>query len=197
MDNYLGLLMSITGNTQIAQDIYTRFPTPRMLRGASIPELTKIYQVGSVKARQIKDALEIGAMAVLAPDTAPETIKNPADIAALVQYEMSKLEQEELWVILLNTRNVVMTIEHVYKGSVNQSQVRIAELFKEAIRRNASAIVVLHNHPSTDCTPSPEDIMLTRAIVEAGRLLDINVLDHLVIGGTHFVSLKERGLGFS
>jgi len=89
-----------------------------------------------------------------------------------------------------------MDVVTVYKGSLNSSQVRVGELFKEAIRRNAAAVILIHNHPSGDPTPSPDDVAVTRAIVEVGRLLDIEVLDHLVIGAGRYISLKERGLGF-
>jgi len=98
--------------------------------------------------------------------------------------------------MLLDTRNHFLMNETVYRGSLNSSQVRVGELFKSAVRRNAASIIVAHNHPSGDPTPSPDDIAVTRAIVEAGKLLDIDVLDHLVIGGGNYVSLKERGLGF-
>jgi DNA repair protein RadC len=101
-----------------------------------------------------------------------------------------------LRVILLDTRNRVLEIVEVYQGSLNSSPVRVGELFKAAVRRNAAAIIVVHNHPSGDPTPSPDDVAVTRAIVQAGKLLDIDVLDHLVIGGGQCVSLKERGLGF-
>ena len=110
---------------------------------------------------------------------------------------MSALEQEHLRVLLLDRRNRVLEVVEVYKGSVNSSQVRVGELFKDAIRANASAVIVAHNHPSGDPTPSPDDVAVTRAIVQAGKLLDIDVLDHLVIGQGRWVSLKERGLGFA
>ncbi len=110
---------------------------------------------------------------------------------------MAALEQEHLRVILLDRRNRVLEIEDVYRGSVSSSQVRVGEVFKAAIRKNASALVVAHNHPSGDPTPSPDDVAVTRAIVQAGKLLDVDVLDHLVIGQGRWVSLKERGLGFS
>jgi len=125
-----------------------------------------------------------------------QSIHSPADAAALVQFEMSVLEQEELHVILLDNRNRVLKIERVYRGSVNTSQVRVGELFKAAVRSNAPALIVVHNHPSGDPTPSPDDVAVTRAIVSAGKLLDVDVLDHLVIGRGSYVSLKERGLGF-
>jgi DNA repair protein RadC len=114
-----------------------------------------------------------------------------------MMYEMSALEQEEMWVLLLDTRNRYLSLEKLYRGSLNSSQIRIGELFKVAIRRNAATIIVSHNHPSGDPTPSPDDIAITRAIVQAGKLLDVDVLDHLVIGNGRYVSLKERGLGFS
>jgi DNA repair protein RadC len=109
---------------------------------------------------------------------------------------MSALEQEELRVMILDTRNRVQHVETVYRGSLNSSQIRVGELFKSAIRRSAASILVIHNHPSGDPTPSPDDVAVTRAIVQAGKLLDIDVLDHLVIGRGCFSSLKERGLGF-
>jgi DNA repair protein RadC len=110
---------------------------------------------------------------------------------------MSALEQEHLRVILLDRRNRVLETVEVYKGSVNSSQVRVGELFKDAIRLNASAIIVAHNHPSGDPTPSPDDVAVTRAIVQAGKLLDVDVLDHMVIGQGRWISMKERGLGFA
>mgnify|MGYP000185724185 FL=1 len=99
--------------------------------------------------------------------------------------------------LLLDARNRVLDIITQYRGSVNSSQVRVGELFKSAVRRNVVNLIVVHNHPSGDPTPSPDDVALTRAIIQAGKLLDIEVLDHLVIGRGRWVSLKERGLGFS
>jgi DNA repair protein RadC len=99
--------------------------------------------------------------------------------------------------MLLDTRNRVLDIVEIYHGSVNSSQVRVGELFRPAIQRMAPAIICIHNHPSQDPTPSPDNVSVTRAIVQAGKLLDINLLDHLIIAGNRFVSLKERGLGFA
>jgi DNA repair protein RadC len=153
--------------------------------------------VGEAKASQIKAAIELGRR--LAADSPEDrvSVHSPQDAADLIRYEMSALEQEELRVILLDNRNRLLgQPETVYRGSINSSQVRVGELFKTAIRRNAAALIVAHNHPSGDPTPSPDDVAVTRAIVQAGKLLDIDVLDHLVIGAGKFVSLKERGLGF-
>ncbi len=111
--------------------------------------------------------------------------------------EMSFLEQEHLRVMLLNTKNQVLGISQVYIGNVNTSVVRAAEVFRPAIRQNCPSIIVVHNHPSGDPTPSPEDVAVTQQLVEAGKLLDIEMLDHIVIGsGNRFVSREERGLGF-
>jgi DNA repair protein RadC len=167
------------------------------LQRASYEEVCKQHGVGPAKAAQIKAAIELGRrLASESPQERP-AIHSPADAAALLQYEMSALEQEELRVILLDTRNRVMDISSVYRGSLNSSQVRVGELFKTPIRRNAAALIVVHNHPSGDPAPSPDDIAITRAIVQAGKLLDVEVLDHLVIGRGRYISLKERGLGFS
>lgn len=163
---------------------------------ASYEEVCAQHGVGPAKAAQIKAAIELGRrMTTKAPDE-KNAINSPVDAANLYMYEMSILEQEELHVINLDTRNRVLSFEFVYRGSLNSSQVRVCELFKKAIRLSAAAVIVIHNHPSGDPTPSPDDVAITRAIVQAGKLLDIEVLDHLVIGHNKFVSLKERGLGF-
>jgi DNA repair protein RadC len=145
---------------------------------------------------RIKAALALG-LRLTEPTGDRPVINSPADAAALVQPEMSLLEQEFLRVMLLDTRNRLLDIVEVYHGAVNSSQVRLAEVFKPAIQRMAPAILVCHNHPSGDPTPSPDDVAVTRAMVQAGKLLDVDLLDHLVIGGSRYVSLKERGLGFS
>jgi DNA repair protein RadC len=182
---------------QMGQRLLQEFGNLHGLHRASVLEISKSHGMGLAKAAQIKAAIELGVRLRLeSPDERP-TIHSPADAAALVQYEMSALPQEHLRVINLDTRNRVINIEKLYVGSLNASTVRVAEVFKPAIQRNAAGIILLHNHPSGDPTPSPEDVALTRAIVQAGKLLDIEVLDHLIIGQGKWVSLKERGLGFS
>jgi DNA repair protein RadC len=168
------------------------------LHRASRADLCGVKGIGPAKAAQLQAALELGRrIAVASPDERP-TIKSPADAANLLMYQLSALEQEYLYVILLDTRNrVIGQPTEVYHGSLNTSLIRVGEVFREAIRVNAAALIVAHNHPSGDPSPSPEDVAVTRALVEAGKLLDIDVLDHLVIGQHRFVSLKERGLGFN
>jgi DNA repair protein RadC len=152
--------------------------------------------IGPATAVQIKAALNLGLRLNLPSEERP-IINSPADAAALVQYEMGLLEKEHLRVILLDRRNHALDIVQIYEGSVNSSQVRIGEVFRPAIQRMASAIIACHNHPSSDNTPSPDDVAVTRAMVQAGKLLDIDLLDHLILSLRGFVSLKERGLGFS
>ncbi|MBC8330670.1 MAG: DNA repair protein RadC [Anaerolineae bacterium] len=166
------------------------------LHRASYAEVCDQHGIGLAKAAQIKAAIELGRRLTLESPEERPSIHSPADAAALVQFEMSALEQEHLRVLLLDTRNRVLDIVEIYRGSLNSSQVRVGELFRAAIRRNAAALIVVHNHPSGDPAPSPDDVAVTRAIVEAGKLLDVQVLDHLVIGRGKWVSLKERGLGF-
>jgi DNA repair protein RadC len=167
------------------------------LHRATVVEISQQFGMGLAKAAQIKAAIELGMRLRIEAPEERAVISSPADAAALVQYEMAALQQEHLRVINLDTRNKVINIEKLYIGSLNASTVRVGELFKPAIQRSAASVIILHNHPSGDPTPSPEDVALTRAIVQAGKLLDIEVLDHLIIGQGRWVSLKERGLGFA
>lgn len=159
--------------------------------------MKEINRVGDKTADMILAIAELARRQVNACPREKAQINSPADAAAIVQYEMQALDHEQLRVILLDRRNRVIKIVQVYKGSVNSSQVRVGELFKDALREQASAMIICHNHPSGDPTPSPDDVAVTRAIVQAGKLMDVDILDHLVIGQCKWVSLKERGLGFS
>jgi DNA repair protein RadC len=181
---------------QVGQRLLTTFKGLAGLHRAHFDELCSQHGIGEAKAAQIKAAIELGYRMAKEDPEERATINSPADAAALVSFEMSGLEQEHLRVFVLDTRNHVLDIVEVYKGSVNSSQVHVGELFKPAIRRNASAILVAHNHPSGDPTPSPDDVAVTRAIVQSGKLLGVDVLDHIVIGQGRWVSMKERGLGF-
>lgn len=181
---------------QVARRLLDTFGGILGLHRAPFDEVCAQHGLGQAKAAQIKAALELGNRLRLADLQENHVIHSPKDAADLVQFEMSALEQEELRVILLDTRNRVLDTVAVYRGSLNSSQVRVGELFKAAIRRNAAAIIAVHNHPSGDPTPSPDDIAVTRAIIQAGKLLDVEVLDHLIIGANQHVSLKERGVEF-
>ncbi|MCB9418786.1 MAG: DNA repair protein RadC [Ardenticatenaceae bacterium] len=182
---------------RLAERLLVHFTDLAGLSRASIAELQTVKGIGPAKAIEVKAALEIGRrLLATSPQERPK-ITSPADAANLLMSEMMFLEQEHLRLILLDTRNQVLRTPTVYKGSLNTSVIRIGELFRAALKENAAAIIVAHNHPSGDPSPSPEDVNVTRQMVQAGKLLDIEVLDHVVIGHQRYVSLKERGLGFS
>lgn len=163
---------------------------------SSAPKPSKQRKVSETlaKLRQLHD--ELNAQLYSHPTERP-TIQTPADAFDILRCFLGSLDHEELWVLNLDTRNRVMHLVKLYQGSANTSQVRIAEVFRAAIADNAVSILIAHNHPSGDVTPSPDDVAVTRAIVQAGKLLDISVLDHLIITHDRFSSLKERGLGFN
>ncbi|KKL80722.1 hypothetical protein LCGC14_2001940 [marine sediment metagenome] len=160
--------------------------SPRILAGKVDTTLSKM--------RKLHDELNRALRYSPAKDC--PYVRSPHDAADLVMYDMSHLEQEQFRILLLNNRNRVLSIETIYTSTLNSALIRIAEVFRPAILRSSAAIVLIHNHPSGDPTPSPEDLSITRTLVEAGRILDIDVLDHIVIGCGCFVSMKERGLGF-
>lgn len=181
---------------RLAEALLARFGGLPGLARAGAGEMAQVKGVGAAKVAQVQAALEIGRrLLAVSPDERSQ-IRSPADAANLLMAEMRWLEQEHLMVLLLDTRNRVLRITTVYKGSLNSSTIRVGEVFRDAIRQNAAALIVAHNHPSGDPSPSPEDVGVTRQMVRAGQLLDIEVLDHVVIGAGRFVSLKERGLGF-
>lgn len=182
---------------QVGQRLLHDFNGLAGLQRASYTEICAQHGIGEAKAAQIKAAIDLGRRLASQSACDRPVIHSPEDAADLVQYEMGALDQEQLRVILLNTRNHVLGIKTIYQGSLNSSQVRVGELFRPAIRENAAAVIIIHNHPSGDPSPSPDDIAITKAIIEAGRLLDIQVLDHLIIGQGQFISLNRRGLGFS
>lgn len=182
---------------RLAERLLQAFEGLPGLARTSPEELVNARGVGPAKVAQLKAAFELGRrLQAAAPHDRPQ-IRSPADAANLVLSELGLLEQEELHVLLLDTKNRVTNRKMVYRGSLNTSLIRVGELFRFAIRANANSLIVVHNHPSGDPTPSPEDVAVTKQIVEAGKLLDIDVLDHLIIGHQRYVSLKERGLGFS
>jgi len=182
---------------QLAQTLLVEIGGLIGIHRLSLPELQEMKGIGFTKAAQIQAAVELGRRLAIVHQEDKPRIQSPQDAANLLLYEMGALEQEHLRVMLLDTRNQVIKVVEVYRGSLNSSVIRVGEVFREAVRRNAAAIIVAHNHPSGDPTPSPEDIAVTRAIIDAGKLLDIEVLDHLVIGKNRYVSLKSKGMGFN
>ena len=165
---------------------------------SSLLALRKTPGVGLAKAAQVKAALELGRRASLLSADSPEIVRSPLEVANFVRRKVDPaMDQEELWALFLSGRNAVLGVKRIYQGSVNCMQVRPAEVFREAIALNAVALVVAHTHPSGDPTPSPEDVEVTKQLVQAGHALGVEVLDHLILGRQQlFVSLKERGLAF-
>lgn len=182
--------------TALAQRLLHEYDGFLGLMRLDAAELARVHGLGPAKAAKLKAALEIATRVVaLGPDQRP-VISSPDDVVNLLGFEMAALEQEQLRAVLLDTKHRVIAMKTIYQGSVNQAQVRIAEVFREAIRHNAVAVIVVHNHPSGDPTPSGADVALTADLAKAGDLLDIDVLDHLIVGRGRHVSLRRLGLGF-
>jgi len=179
---------------ELAERILTEAGGLRGLVRLSLPELQQIHGIGPAKAAQVKAALELGRRSVSCDPLTQPVVNSPVDAAELVMEEMTILDREHFRIMHLSTRNNVIGISEVSVGSLNASIVHPRECFKEAIRRNANAIILLHNHPSGDPTPSKEDVAITRRLAEGGRLLGIEVLDHIIIGDKRFISLKEQGV---
>lgn len=164
----------------------------RALVEYSAEELAAFKGVGMAKATQIKAAVELGRrVSSLSPEERP-VIRCPEDVVQLVREEMRFLDRENFRVLCLNTKNQVVSSDLVSVGSLNASLVHPREVFKLAVSRSAAALILVHNHPSGDPQPSKEDLEVTRRLVQAGQLLGIEVLDHVIIGGCEYVSLREK-----
>ncbi len=197
-----------TTNTRRCRQTGSQNLANRALREALEPyiDLRKLRRLAA-HGGNLQEALITGAVpedvqamitfvAELLRPVGRDQVKIPADAAAFLMARMGLLDQEELWTMLLNTKNYIIKIHRVYQGSLNSSMVRIGEVFREALKLNAAALIVAHNHPSGSVDASPEDILVTRQIVEAGKLLDCEVLDHLILSKGKWLSLREKGLGF-
>jgi DNA repair protein RadC len=166
------------------------------LARATDVELGAVPGVGPVRAAQLSAAFELGRRLVTDWPQGRWIVRAPRDVGERLVPQMGYLEREELRVVLLNTRNAVLRQVTVYQGNVSSSLVRIGQLFRDAVRLNATGVILVHNHPSGDSTPSPDDLRLTAEALAAGRLLDIQLLDHLIVAGDTFVSLRDRGVAF-
>jgi len=180
----------------LATDALARHDGLTGLARATDIELEALPGVGAAKAAQLAAAFELGRRLMADWPAGRWTVRSPRDVADRLLLQMGRLEREELRVVLLNTKNVVLRVATVYQGNVSSSLVRVGELFRDAVRLNASGVILVHNHPSGDPSPSPDDLHLTAEALAAGRLLDIDLLDHLVVGHDAFVSLRDRGVSF-
>jgi DNA repair protein RadC len=196
----IGLLWGSGSRGRSAMDLATdALATHDGLTGldrASDLELRGLPGVGVAKAAQLSAAFELGRRLMADWPSASWTVRGPGDVADRLILQMGRLEREELRVVLLNTKNVVLRVTTVYQGNVSSSLVRVGELFRDAVRLNATGVILVHNHPSGDPTPSPDDLHLTAETLAAGRLLDIDLLDHLIVGHDAWLSLRDRGVAF-
>ncbi len=186
-----------TGTTQdnvieLASKLLIKYGGFAGLMRAEFMELCAEYGLGEAKTAQLKAALEIGRRLGVAQHEEKYQIKSPLDAANLVMMEMTFLDHEQMRILVLDTKNQVVENISRYQGTVNSSVLRAAEIYRPAVIRNCPGVIICHNHPSGDPTPSPEDIAVTEQLVQAGRHLDIELVDHLVIGNQRYVSLKER-----
>ncbi|PFA64597.1 hypothetical protein CN378_15380 [Bacillus sp. AFS015802] len=178
---------------QLSNRLLNQFDGLNLLKDASLEEITKTKGIGLAKAVQIMAAVEFGRrISNLAFDDR-YSIRSPEDGANYVMNDMRFLAQEHFVCLYLNTKNQVLHKQTIFIGSLNASIVHPREVFKEAFRRSAASIICIHNHPSGDPTPSREDIEVTKRLVECGRIIGIDILDHLIIGEKKFISLKEKG----
>jgi DNA repair protein RadC len=182
--------------TDLAEEALSRHDGLAGLARASELELAAIPGVGVARASQLVAAFELGRRLLADWPTGRWAVRTPSDVADRLVLQMGRLEREELRVVLLNSKNVVLRVVTVYVGNVSASLVRVGELFRDAVRLNAAGLILVHNHPSGDPTPSPDDLHLTAEALAAGRLLDVEVLDHLVVGHDAWVSLRDRGVSF-
>ena len=179
----------------LAERLLAHYDGLHDLAEASPADLAHFKGLGSAKVAQIAAAFELGKRLLINDPNKRPVVNTAADAARLVS-DMRQLQQEHVRVILLDVSQRVIAISTVYIGTINASVLRVAEVFREAVTRNSPAVILVHNHPSGDAAPSPEDIELTRSLLAAARLLDITLVDHLVIGRHSWSSLKEMGLAF-
>jgi len=177
----------------IANRLLIHFEGLKLLDEATIEELTKVKGVGKAKGVTVLAALELGRRIRQYTPERNYVVRSPQDGANYVMESMRHLNQEHLLVLFLDTKNQIIHKRTIFIGSLNSSIVHPREIFREAVKRSAASIICAHNHPSGDPTPSQEDIHVTKRLVEAGKIMGIELLDHLIIGNCKFTSLKEKG----
>ncbi|WP_339245689.1 DNA repair protein RadC [Paenibacillus sp. FSL R10-2796] len=177
----------------VMEELFNRYSTLSELFDVTEHELLTIRGIGKAKSRQILSALQL-ARALNAPTQQVYTIRSPKDAADLMMPELSYLQREHFVVLFLNTKNRVIGKETIAIGSLDSCIVSPMQVYKAAVKRSSAAIIAVHNHPSGDPTPSREDIALTERLVNAGEIMGVQLLDHLIIANENYCSLKERGL---
>ena len=177
----------------LANRVLTYFEQLHELKHATIEEIISIKGIGEVKATQLLAAVELGRRLAQKQVNERFTIRSPHDAASYLMPDMTSLQQEHFVVLFLNVKNQVIHKQTIFIGSLNASIVHPREIFREAVKRSAASIICAHNHPSGIPTPSPEDIEVTKRLQEAGFIIGIDLIDHVIIGDHQFVSMKEKG----
>nr|WP_272917326.1 MULTISPECIES: DNA repair protein RadC [Halobacillus] len=178
---------------ELSNRLLVHFEGITLLKDAAVEELTAIKGIGAAKAVQLLAAVEFGKRMHKMKPVERYMIRSPEDGADFIMEEMRDLKQEHFICLFLNTKNQVLHRQTIFIGSLNASIVHPREVFKEAVKRSAASIICAHNHPSGDPTPSQEDIQVTQRLKECGKMIGIELLDHIVIGDRTFISLKEKG----
>ena len=181
----------------LAQGLLDKHGGAGGLAQANFRQLTQYPGLGEAKVAQLKAALELGRRAAASTQPERPIIRSVADAMNYLLPDFVDEEQEKFLVVLLDTKHRVVSKVPLYRGTLNQTAVRPAEVFREAVRANCAAVIVAHNHPSGDPTPSADDVAMTARLAQAGKNLDIELVDHFIVGRNNAVSLQERGLGFA
>jgi DNA repair protein RadC len=187
-------LLSLTVRENTASELLSQFPTLKDLAEATTEELSNVKGQGQNRARQLLAAMELGRRLYTLPADKPQIIRCPQDVFDILGPDMQLLDREHFRVINLSTKNAILSVDTVSIGGLSTTVVHPRETYKGAVRRSSAAILAVHNHPSGDPTPSKEDIEVTKRLAEAGKLLSIELFDHVIIGHGKYVSLKEKGI---
>ena len=189
------LRVGVEGKSAVAlgQELLHTFSGLKGLHAANFDEICNVNGMGPAKTAQIKAAIELGYRLQQESEQERPRLSHPQSVVDLMQHKLGEISQEELWVLALTTRNTLIRMQLLYRGTVDHSSARIAEILEVPIRTHAASIILVHNHPSGESSPSLADERFTKALLEAGKLMDINILDHIIISGKEYCSIRRQG----